>query len=239
MLPSVRRLAALVLALTAASASAQSPRPAPVPSADTTKATIPRTPDVEAAEAVGLAAALAAYGRRTGSAQALVTAAAILAENPAAVGRLPGDPDSTAGDGPAPLEPGALLDDADRLVGSAEAVRDQIAALRALPPGATKTEPSRGAARGPVRYTAAVAANGARRHTLAFDGRETATLILIGDGSSDLDYYLYDVNGALVASDEGPSDGATLFWYVPYRQRLTLRVRNRGARRNGYHIVTN
>ncbi len=72
-----------------------------------------------------------------------------------------------------------------------------------------------------------------------FRGRETATIHLIGDGSSDLDYYLYDVNGELVASSAGPTDSAALFWYVPYRQRLELRVRNRGESRNAYHIVTN
>ena len=229
------RIAALLLALTAASASAQSP--------DTVKVDVERTPEMDAAEAVGLAASLAAYGRRTGSAQALVTAAALLIENPSASGRLAG-PDGGPNGGsepdgaPALLEPDALLDEADRLVGTAEAVRAQIAALRALSPD-PPPPPTRGAERGPVRYSAAVVANGSRRHALTFEGRETATLILIGDGSSDLDYYLYDVNGALVASDEGPSDGATLFWYVPYRQRLTLRVRNRGASRNGYHIVTN
>ncbi len=226
-----RPLVVFLLALTAASASAQSP--------DSAKTAAAPTPETEAADAVSLAASLAAYGRRTGSAQALVTAAAILIDHPAVVGELPGDGES-AEDEPAeaPLDVAALLDEAARLARSDAEVGQQIAALLARPL-ASAPGPVRGATRGPVRYGAAAPANGQRRHTLTFDGRETATLHLIGNGASDLDYYLYDINGDMVAFDEGPSDTATLFWYVPYRQQLTLRVRNRGASRNGYHIVTN
>lgn len=210
--------------------------PAGAQDADSTKLLVERTPEMEAAEAVALAASLAAYGRRTGSAQALVAAAALLIDHPTPLGRFEGE-EEAAEEGPPPLDPTVLLDEAEALAPPGGALLPQIEELRTTVPD--EFPPVRGAERGPIRYAAAAAPEATRQHALTFRGRETATFHLIGEGSSDLDYYLYDVNGELVASSDGPSDTATLIWYVPYRQRLTLRVRNRGGSRNGYHIVTN
>ena len=202
---------------------------------DTTKVPIERTPEIEAAEAVALGASLAAYGRRAGSAEALVAAAALLIENPAPVGRLDGE---VEGDADVPsLNPADLLTEAEALAAPDAALRAHIAELRGRAPA--EFPPVRGAERGPIRYRAAAAPEALREHALTFRGREPAVFRLIGDGSSDLDYYLYDVNGELVASSDDARDEATLTWYVPYRQRLVLRVRNRGDRRNAYHIITN
>ena len=60
-----------------------------------------------------------------------------------------------------------------------------------------------------------------------------------GSGATNLDVVLLDVNGDQVAADAGPTDVATVHWYVPYTQTLTLLVRNRGPRANGYYVITN
>ena len=225
----IRRIAVLALLLAPTLAVAQNP--------DGEKEAVRRTPAMEAAEAVSLAAALAAYGRRNEAPQALLAAASILLDHAAPLRPLAGG-DSLAGPPLPPLDAAVLIAEAEQFIGDDVALQQQAAALRARPAPAPPP-PTRGAEDGPVRYATAAEGRGQQRLTLPFRGRETATIHLIGDGASDLDYYLYDVNGDLVASDEGPSDSATLFWYVPYRQELTLRVRNRGPRRNAYHIVIN
>jgi hypothetical protein len=96
-----------------------------------------------------------------------------------------------------------------------------------------------GAERGPLRYAASVARGAVRQHALYFRGPGAAVLQLRGDGGSNLDFALYNAAGDLVAQDEHPSDVATLHWYVPHTQTLTLVVRNRGPRRNAYYVVTN
>lgn len=228
MLRSAAAFALLLITLsTVPAALAQAP--------DDSKPPLERTPEMEAAEVVGLAASLASYGRRTGSPHALVAAAALLLETPVSAGRF--EDEAEPDDNAPSLDPGTLLDEAEALAAPDDALRPQIAALRDRAPEAFP--PVRGAERGPILYAAAADGQATRQHTVTFRGRENATFHLVGDGSSDLDYYLYDINGELVASSDGPSDQATLIWYVPYRQRLTLRVRNRGRDRNGYQIVTN
>ncbi|WP_412070348.1 hypothetical protein [Rubrivirga sp. IMCC43871] len=208
--------------------------------ADSLKAEAAETPEAVAADAVALAASLAAYGRRSGAAHALVAAAALLTENPPYLGRLTSEDGLPLSSGAAlPLDAVALLDEAEAATDPADPIRQQIAALRDSAAAHPPPVAVRGAERGPIQYAGASDGDSDRRLAIRFRGRETARLHLIGSGASDLDYYLYDANGQLVASDEGPSDSATLFWYVPYRQRLTLRVRNRGDRQNPYHLVTN
>ena len=225
------RLALLsVLALASPIASAQSP--------DDPKEAVERSPEMDAAETVALAAALAAHGRRTGTAQALVSAASLLLDTPVTVGLLPGD-EAVPEDSLPSLFPADLLDEALALLPDADGtLAALITELRVRAPTAPPP-PVRGAEKGPLRYAFAVKRDDQREHTIRFRGRETATIHLIGDGSSDLDFFLYDVSGTLVAHDRGSSDTATLFWNVPYRQDLKLVVRNRGKAGNRYHVVTN
>lgn len=224
------RVCTAVLCLWASAGAAQAP--------DTLTVEAPPSPEAAAAEAVALAASLAAYGRRSGSPHALVAAAALLTEHPPYAGRLVTE-DGQPAEGGLPLDAVALLDEAEAASGPADPVLPLIEALRDSAAAYPPPPPVRGAEHGPIQYAGASAGDSDRRYAIRFRGRETARLHLIGSGSSDLDYYLYDSNGRLVASEEGPSDSATLFWYVPYRQRLTLRVRNRGDETNAYHLVTN
>jgi hypothetical protein len=113
---------------------------------------------------------------------------------------------------------------------------ERIATVRA---GLSAEGGQPGAERGPQRYRASVAGRAHRRHELYFEGAAPAVIQVRGSGATDLDVVLYDVNGELVASDDGPSDVATVHWYVPYTQTLTLVVHNRGRRANGYYVITN
>jgi hypothetical protein len=186
--------------------------------------------------AIDRAAELAIAGRRDGDAGALVDAAELLLATPSWEALFP---DGASETDPGPLEPRLLLNEAARLAGEDAALSARIAQVRDLVPDQKKNAPAVGAERGPLRYGASVAAGATRRHQLHFTGPEAAVIQVRGSGSTNLDLYLYDVNGDRVAVDEHPSDVATLHWYVPYTQTLTLVVRNRGRRANGYYVITN
>jgi hypothetical protein len=72
-----------------------------------------------------------------------------------------------------------------------------------------------------------------------FVGRELATISVVGDGDTDLDLFVYDENGNLIAFDDDLTDRC----YVSFRPRWTgtfrVEVRNLGGVYNRYHLQTN
>lgn len=188
---------------------------------------------------IGRAAGLALDGRREANPSALVEAAEILLANPSDEMDPLGDELVT----PPALEPQDLLFAADSLAGADSSLASRINAAWRLLPAPTKSfaagRAAEGEERGPTRYRASVRARGANRHELYFSGSEMAVVQVRGTGTSNIDIVLLDVNGDRVAADEGPSSTATVHWYVPYTQTLTLLVRNTGSRASGYYVITN
>ncbi|MEO1570261.1 MAG: hypothetical protein AAFU51_03240 [Bacteroidota bacterium] len=195
-----------------------------------------------------LAVQLAQYGRATDDAQALATAAQLLLDHPAAP--LDGEVDTetmteTMDDG------GPVGDKADDSVSdfTAVALLAEAAALaEADSPLAGLIEDLQAQAAQPVPYGRVggsllgvyrVSAYGTNTHYLSFRGGQRATIAITGDHDSDLDFYLYDENGNLVASDTDYTDvGYFSFrplWTGPFR----LRVRNLGNVYNEYVLSTN
>lgn len=187
---------------------------------------------------IGRAAEMALTARSDGDAAALVDAAELLLEYPSKEAHF-ADTSDEPEPAPASLEPRILLIEAARLAGEDAALVGRIAAVRALMPDQKKSAPALGAESGPLRYSASVAAGGVRRHELPFAGPGSAVIQVRGTPSANLDVILYDVNGDRVATDQGTGNVATLHWYVPYTQTLTLVVRNRGGRSSGYYVITN
>jgi hypothetical protein len=74
-----------------------------------------------------------------------------------------------------------------------------------------------------------------------FYGGEFATVSIVGDGDTDLDLFIYDMQGRLVAQGIGPTDRETLTFYVPGNQIQTYRivVRNLGGVWNRFTLRTN
>jgi hypothetical protein len=144
---------------------------------------------------------------------------------------------------PAALEPQELLYVADSLAGDDAGLSARIDSAWHLLPAPTKSfaagRAATGEERGPTRYRASVRAGTSNRHELYFSGSQMAVVQVRGPGSANIDVVLLDVNGNRVAADEGPSNVATVHWYVPYTQTLTLVVRNPGGRASGYYVVTN
>src|SRR5437764_700031 len=74
-----------------------------------------------------------------------------------------------------------------------------------------------------------------------FYGGEVATVSIVGDGDTDLDIFVYDMQGRLVAQGIGPTDIETVSWFVPGNQiqRYRIVVRNLGGVWNRYTMRTN
>ena len=70
-------------------------------------------------------------------------------------------------------------------------------------------------------------------------GGEIAEVALSGDGDTDVDLFIYDENGNLVAEDRDPGDDCLARWYVKRTSTYTIRVRNQGGVYNNYVIATN
>ncbi len=72
-----------------------------------------------------------------------------------------------------------------------------------------------------------------------FVGRELEVLFVSGDGDSDIDLYVYDENGNLVAKDDDYSDDCLVRFTPRWTGRFTIKVVNRGKYANRYTIGTN
>lgn len=99
--------------------------------------------------------------------------------------------------------------------------------------------PSRGAVNGP-KYTVDVVAPGSTDNfSVSFVKGYLAEVGLSGDGDTDLDLYVYDSNGNLIASDTDYTDDCYVNWVPAWTGRYTIKVVNRGRVANRYVLVTN
>ena len=97
----------------------------------------------------------------------------------------------------------------------------------------------RGSPRGPRQLYARVPSATKREHIVEFRGNEPAVVYVSGDGDSDLDVFVYDASGQIVASSTGPRDECIVHW-IPERQgSFRVEVRNIGSAANWYWMATN
>lgn len=99
--------------------------------------------------------------------------------------------------------------------------------------------PSRGAVGGGKYNVDVVRAGGTDRYTVSFVAGRLAEVALSGDGDTDLDLYVYDSNGNLIASDTDYTDDCYVSWTPRWTGRFTIKVVNRGRVANRYVLVTN
>jgi hypothetical protein len=70
----------------------------------------------------------------------------------------------------------------------------------------------------------------------SFFGGELARVRVIGDGDTDLDVYVLDEFGNVIASDTGYTDTCEVVWLPRWTGPFTIRVVNLGAVYNRYVI---
>ena len=62
---------------------------------------------------------------------------------------------------------------------------------------------------------------------------------VVGDGDCDLDLYIYDENGNIVASDTDYTDQCICRWVPSWTGKFIIRIVNRGYVYSNYIIATN
>lgn len=194
-------------------------------------------PEVEAA---ALAHQLAAYGEEHDSAEALVTAASILARN---LPRAESKEKKSEGEGAMGGEKsGERITDAEQMLARARAMAPDDEAVEAL---ATRVEQrlaaAKGAVGGPGIHCDRVLAGYTDTYTnqWTFRGGEPAEMIVEGDGDTDLDCWVYDENGNLISSDTDLTDLCVMAWQPRWTGPFSLKVENFGSVWNGYCILWN
>jgi hypothetical protein len=93
--------------------------------------------------------------------------------------------------------------------------------------------------RGPVGDTRACQSFGSVTYHETFRGGSLARVAIVGDGSTDLDIFIYDPQGRLVAQGIGPTDIEVVSWVPPQTQTYRIVVRNLGGLANRYSLATN
>lgn len=97
----------------------------------------------------------------------------------------------------------------------------------------------RGAKYGRVYTTRTVSARRNYSFYITYRGGYRANLSIIGDGDTDLDFYIYDSRGNLVGSDTDYSDQAYFYWTPRYDTRYRVKVVNRGNVYNVFRVISN
>ena len=76
-------------------------------------------------------------------------------------------------------------------------------------------------------------------YKVIFKENKKAVVQVKGVGITDLDLYVYDKNGNLVASDTSDSDNCECSWIPKWTGEFTIRIKNRGGLYNLYYMQTN
>lgn len=194
----------------------------------------------ESLAAVKLANQVLRYGYENKSTLALLDALQIFSENPtqALNATKKGDAvDESKTDG----KKAKVAFDYDTVLADAKTFADGDPNLLAIIDNidAEAKGSQRGNINGPSRDYAAVNGKSYTDYTASFVANQLAEVLVSGDGDTDLDLYVYDSNGNLIASDTDYSDDCYVRWVPAWTGRYTIRIVNRGPVYNRFVILTN
>lgn len=199
-------------------------------------------PASRALSAIRTANELAKYGYEVESASALVEAANILVSVPtqemdveAEVGEKTDN--EVAKTSEKSLCPKALLAEAKEFAMDDEVILGMIAKVEAKL--TAQAEATRGAMGGPKYAYGKVYAKNYTYYYQKFWADEIAEVAVSGDGDTDLDLYVYDENGNLIASDTDYTDDCYVRFAPRWTGTFAIKIVNRGNVFNNYAIVTN
>lgn len=197
-----------------------------------------KTKEAEKANSLFLAYQAAKFGRLHNSPDALIFAASILKTIASDKVMLDKQVEGGQVDAETKVNKGNLTADTFLKEASMLAKKDRnllgrIAAVSKMTPD------TKGALGGPKRATTEVKAYAIDVITVQFRGGENAVVGVSGDGDTDLDLYVYDENGNLVASDTNGSDDCKVRFYPKRNGTFKIKVKNLGNVYNRYLLVTN
>ena len=84
----------------------------------------------------------------------------------------------------------------------------------------------------PKRWTRKMAKSSDVIYKIKFFAKQDAEFAVIGDGSTDVDIFVYDEGGKLVAKDDRLTDLALVRWVPNKTQVYTIKVSNLHAEEN-------
>lgn len=195
-------------------------------------------PSNPAVSRIQLANELAKYGYETYSASALIEAAQILSEiqtqNLDAIKYEQGKgKDENVDSNRHSLTVEQLITDAKEFAAGDSTLISMASRVK------QETGATRGAVGGPKAGFNVVYGNSTDTYTLYFKGGLSAEIAISGNGSTDLDLYVYDENGNLVDKDDDYSDDCYVCWTPRWTGNFIIKVVNRGSYNNYYNIATN
>lgn len=208
-----------------------------------TKAAVPTaakavSPSTRAVDVVALAADLASHGYSTNSPLSLLTAAELLMQaSPSALSGKRGTrmPNVVAKSGtPVRFDASAMISSALSMAGgnaNVSAIANQL--QNRLASGA------KGAVGGPRSTVDRVLSNTTDIWEIGFRGGERGSIRVDGDGDTDLDCYVYNSAGTLLAYDNDLTDYCILDWYQSSTGNIRLEIKNLGDVYNEYILSTN
>lgn len=135
------------------------------------------------------------------------------------------------------LDTVALLNEAKAWAKDDQALLAMIEAEIAKPDA--KPAGTMGRVGGPGRTVTSVEARSIDTFTIVFRGGEEASIVVDGDGDTDLDLFVYDENGNEIVRDDDRTDTCVVRWTPRWTGKFTVRVANLGRVYNRYVMVTN
>lgn len=189
--------------------------------------------------ALQTAAGLAKYGYANYSPTALIEAAKIFSETKVqpfdGSKENSGSQEVDAKESTVSFNPTQLIADAKKYAGKDKVVLAYAAQVEK----SIKSGSTRGALGGPKYTEEKVLGKSSDTYTVKFWANELAEVIVIGDGDNDLDLYIYDEGGHLIASDTDYTDQCVCRWVPAWTGAFTIKIVNRGAIYSNYAIATN
>jgi len=184
-----------------------------------------------------LAGQLAKFGYENISASALIQAAelylSVATDEFLPVSAKMGVGNETSKDKFVSLDPKQILADATIFADGDPVYLSMIKKLE------NTVQSTRGAVGGPKRGLYRLPAGATDSFTIKFYANERATVVVSGDGDTDLDLYIYDDNGNLIAKDDDYSDDCIVNWIPRWTGQFIIQIVNRGNVYNDYVIATN
>lgn len=190
-------------------------------------------------ENLQLAGQLAKYGYKTFSADALIQAAKIMSSVKTQELKY----ESYKQD-PAPKDKATKKSkegyDLTSILAAAKKYADGDAKLLAAITEVEKTnQATRGRVGGPGERYSYVYGNSVELYDISFVEGRLAEILVRGDSDTDLDLYVFDSYGHLIAQDADYTDRCYVSWVPMWTGRYTVKIVNRGPVLNNYYLVTN
>jgi hypothetical protein len=96
-----------------------------------------------------------------------------------------------------------------------------------------------GAVGGPVNKRDTVGPGETDQYTIVFQEAKPARISVSGDGSTDLDCFVYDSGDHLIESDTDSTDNCLLIFKPAWTGKFKLKIKNLGEKYNEYSLRTN